>query len=220
MVAAGFLVLAVCPGAAYGPPFAGIARANVPLAVGLMVILAGTSTIISPALLHVLLPWASGGEAPDIDLMEMLGTLLATQIAAAASRALVEASATAACGSPTHFARAGQQSTEPDRRRTHLGEPIPHACRYSTRGGRRDADFVGREPSHRLASSRSGTEQSPDHGAYHFAAKRCARPGYCDRKFRRYPRRVRCLGLRDRGGTRLASRGSLVGKTNLKDGLC
>jgi BASS family bile acid:Na+ symporter len=30
MVAAGFLVLAVCPGAPYGPPFAGIARANVP----------------------------------------------------------------------------------------------------------------------------------------------------------------------------------------------
>ena len=51
MVAAGFLVLAVCPGAAYGPPFAGIARANVPLAVGLMVILAGTSTIIAPRVL-------------------------------------------------------------------------------------------------------------------------------------------------------------------------
>src|SRR3954471_17645479 len=34
MVAARFLVLAVCPGAPYGPPFAGIARANVPLAVG------------------------------------------------------------------------------------------------------------------------------------------------------------------------------------------
>ena len=30
MVAAGFLVLAVCPGAPYGPRFAAIARANVP----------------------------------------------------------------------------------------------------------------------------------------------------------------------------------------------
>jgi BASS family bile acid:Na+ symporter len=80
MVAAGFLVLAVCPGAPYGPPFAGIARANVPLAVGLMAILAGTSTIISPALLHVLLPWLSGGEAPQIDLIGMLGALLATQL--------------------------------------------------------------------------------------------------------------------------------------------
>jgi BASS family bile acid:Na+ symporter len=80
MVAAGFLVLAVCPGAPYGPPFAGIARANVPLAVGLMAILAGTSTIISPALLHVLLPWVSGGEAPHIDLIGMPGALLATQL--------------------------------------------------------------------------------------------------------------------------------------------
>jgi BASS family bile acid:Na+ symporter len=80
MVAAGFLILAVCPGAPYGPPFAGIARANVPLAVGLMAILAGTSTIISPALLHVLLPWISGGAAPQIDLVGMLGALLATQL--------------------------------------------------------------------------------------------------------------------------------------------
>jgi BASS family bile acid:Na+ symporter len=60
MVAAGFLVLAVCPGAPYGPPFAGIARASVPAAVGLMVILAGSSAIISPMLLQVLLPWVSG----------------------------------------------------------------------------------------------------------------------------------------------------------------
>jgi bile acid:Na+ symporter, BASS family len=80
MVAAGFLVLAVCPGAPYGPPFAAIARANVPVAVGLMAILAGTSTIISPALLHVLLPLVSGGEAPQIDLVGMLGALLATQL--------------------------------------------------------------------------------------------------------------------------------------------
>src|SRR5262245_41560096 len=45
-----------------------------------MAILAGTSTLISPALLHVLLPWVSGGEAPQIDLMGMLGALLATQL--------------------------------------------------------------------------------------------------------------------------------------------
>jgi BASS family bile acid:Na+ symporter len=46
-VAAGFLVLAACPGAPFGPPFAGIARANVPVAVGLMVILARSSAPIS-----------------------------------------------------------------------------------------------------------------------------------------------------------------------------
>src|SRR5262249_49460579 len=33
MVASGFIVLAVCPGAPYGPPLAAIARANVPVAV-------------------------------------------------------------------------------------------------------------------------------------------------------------------------------------------
>ena len=80
MVAAGFLILAVCPGAPFGPPFAGIARANVPIAVGLMVILAGSSAVISPLLLQLLLPWISGGEAPRIDLPGMLGALLITQL--------------------------------------------------------------------------------------------------------------------------------------------
>jgi BASS family bile acid:Na+ symporter len=80
MVAAGFLVLAVCPGAPYGPPFAGIARANVPTAVGLMVILAGSSALIGPMLLRVLLPWVSGAEALSVDLIAMAGALLITQL--------------------------------------------------------------------------------------------------------------------------------------------
>src|SRR5215475_8887874 len=50
MVATGFLVLAVCPGAPFGPPFASIAKADVPQAVGLMVVLAGSSAIVSPLL--------------------------------------------------------------------------------------------------------------------------------------------------------------------------
>jgi BASS family bile acid:Na+ symporter len=45
-----------------------------------MVILAGSSAIVSPALLHLLLPWLSGGEAPRIDLMAMLAALLSTQL--------------------------------------------------------------------------------------------------------------------------------------------
>jgi BASS family bile acid:Na+ symporter len=67
LVAAGFLVLAACPGAPYGPPFTAIARANVPAAVGLMVILAGSSAVISPVLLHVLLPLLAEGEAVRIE---------------------------------------------------------------------------------------------------------------------------------------------------------
>ena len=80
MVAAGFLVLAVCPGAPYGPPFAGIARANVPVAVGLMVLLAGSSAIVSPVLLQLLLPWVAGAGAPRIDVIGIVGALLVTQL--------------------------------------------------------------------------------------------------------------------------------------------
>ena len=80
MVAAGFLVLAVCPGAPFGPPFAGIARANVPAAVGLMAILAGSSAIISPILLYVLLPLVFGDDVLRIDLFGMLTVLLGAQL--------------------------------------------------------------------------------------------------------------------------------------------
>jgi bile acid:Na+ symporter, BASS family len=80
MVAAGFLVLAVCPGAPYGPPFARIAHANAPAAVGLMVILAGSSAVVSPVLLSVLLPWLSDGETVRVEPIGMVGTLLITQL--------------------------------------------------------------------------------------------------------------------------------------------
>jgi bile acid:Na+ symporter, BASS family len=80
MVSAGFLILAVCPGAPFGPPFAGIARGDVPQAVGLMAILAGSSALLSPLLLYVLLPWLSGGAAPAVDAVGMVGTLLITQL--------------------------------------------------------------------------------------------------------------------------------------------
>jgi BASS family bile acid:Na+ symporter len=56
IVAAGFLICAVCPGAPYGPPFTGIAKGNVGVSVGLMVILAGSSALVAPLLLQFLLP--------------------------------------------------------------------------------------------------------------------------------------------------------------------
>jgi BASS family bile acid:Na+ symporter len=64
MVSVGFLILAVCPGAPVGPPFAAVARGDVPYAVGQMVILAGLSAVLSPILLGVLLTQF----APDSDL--------------------------------------------------------------------------------------------------------------------------------------------------------
>jgi BASS family bile acid:Na+ symporter len=79
MVAAGFLVLVVCPGAPFGPLFAGIARADVPQAVGLMVILAGSSAIVSPLLL-LLLARLFGSEALGIDPVGMVGALLIAQL--------------------------------------------------------------------------------------------------------------------------------------------
>jgi len=80
MVAAGFLILAVCPGAPYGPPFTAIAKGNVAVAVGLMVILAGSSAIIAPVLLHYLLPLVSGDEPLTVEATSIVGTLLVTQL--------------------------------------------------------------------------------------------------------------------------------------------
>src|SRR4051794_34452375 len=56
MVAAGFLILAVCPGAPFGPPLTAVARGNVAVAVGLMVVLAASSAVLAPLLLAALLP--------------------------------------------------------------------------------------------------------------------------------------------------------------------
>jgi bile acid:Na+ symporter, BASS family len=80
MVAAGFLILAVCPGAPYGPPFARVAKGNVAVAVGLMLILAGSSAILAPLLLYLLLPLVSGSEPLHVDLARIVGTLLVTQL--------------------------------------------------------------------------------------------------------------------------------------------
>jgi BASS family bile acid:Na+ symporter len=83
LVSAGFLILAVCPGAPVGPTFTSIAKGDVSLATGLMVILAGLSAALAPALLTVLLGWLSP-ESPegnlDIEYLQIAGTLLITQI--------------------------------------------------------------------------------------------------------------------------------------------
>jgi BASS family bile acid:Na+ symporter len=79
LVAAGFLIAAVCPGAPYGPPFTGIAKGNVARAVGLMTILAGSSALAAPLLLHFLLPLTSGDEEVQINVVKMVSTLLIAQ---------------------------------------------------------------------------------------------------------------------------------------------
>jgi BASS family bile acid:Na+ symporter len=80
MVAAGFLILAVCPGAPFGPPFTAIAKGNVAVAVALMVVLAGSSAFLAPLLLPCLLPLVSGNEPLSVDATRIAGTLLVTQL--------------------------------------------------------------------------------------------------------------------------------------------
>lgn len=80
MVAAGFLLVAVCPGAPYGPPFTALAKGNVVASVGLMVILAGSSAILAPLLLQFLLPLVTGDTLLTLNVTRMIGTLLGAQL--------------------------------------------------------------------------------------------------------------------------------------------
>jgi BASS family bile acid:Na+ symporter len=81
MVAAGFLILAVCPGAPFGPPYTAMAKGNVVVAVGLMVVLAGSSAATAPILLAALLKRLPGDAPLTIDALKIAVTLLATQLA-------------------------------------------------------------------------------------------------------------------------------------------
>lgn len=80
VVAAGFLILAVCPGAPMGPPFTDIARGSVPHATGAMVILAGLSAPLAPILLMLLLGWLSPGSDLHVNALQIAGVLLLTQM--------------------------------------------------------------------------------------------------------------------------------------------
>lgn len=80
MVAAGFLVAAVCPGAPYAPPFTAMAKGNVIISVGLMVVLAASSAVLAPLLLGFLLPLVAGNASVNINVVKMIRTLLGAQL--------------------------------------------------------------------------------------------------------------------------------------------
>jgi BASS family bile acid:Na+ symporter len=80
LVSAGFLTLAVCPGAPLGPAFARIAHGDVSTATGLMFILAGLSAVISPALLGILLDWVAPTHNIVIAFFPILFTLILSQM--------------------------------------------------------------------------------------------------------------------------------------------
>ena len=80
MISVGFLIVAVCPGAAYGPPFTAMAKGNVAVAVGLMVILAGSSVFCVPLLLRFLLPLMAKSQNLRVDALKLVVTLLVSQL--------------------------------------------------------------------------------------------------------------------------------------------
>jgi BASS family bile acid:Na+ symporter len=80
MVAAGFLIATVCPGAPFGPPLTAMAKGNVAVSVGLMVVLAGSSALVAPLVLQCLLPVVSSNDSLKVDAAKMVVTLLATQL--------------------------------------------------------------------------------------------------------------------------------------------
>jgi bile acid:Na+ symporter, BASS family len=78
--AAGFLILAVCPGAPYAPPLTALAGGNVAVSAGLMMVLAGSSVVVAPLLLFMLLPFTTGSGELRVDALSMFGTILVTQL--------------------------------------------------------------------------------------------------------------------------------------------
>lgn len=80
MTAAGFLILAVCPGAPYGPPLTALAGGQTATSVGLMVLLACSSVALAPLLLPVLIPMTIGSGDLHVDPVAMLGAILGTQL--------------------------------------------------------------------------------------------------------------------------------------------
>ncbi len=80
MVAVGFLILALCAGAPVAPPAAIPARADVPWAVGLMIVLGGLSAVLSPWLLAALLPMVAPGSGVTVDSLAVVRTLLVAQL--------------------------------------------------------------------------------------------------------------------------------------------
>jgi len=79
LVCAGFLIAAVCPGAPYGPPLTAVARGNVVLAVGLLVLLAGSSAFIAPILLPAMLRMSTGDTGSDVSAFQLVKTLFLAQ---------------------------------------------------------------------------------------------------------------------------------------------
>jgi len=80
LIAAGILILAVCPGAPFGPPLTALARGSTATSVGLMVTLAGSPVVLAPLLLVLLIPLTTGGTDLHVDPLDMLAAIVMIQL--------------------------------------------------------------------------------------------------------------------------------------------
>ena len=80
MVAVGFFDPGRLSRAPVGPSFTSIAKGTVPIATGAMVILAGLSAVLAPALLTVLLRWLAPESNLQFDFLAIAKLLLVTQL--------------------------------------------------------------------------------------------------------------------------------------------
>jgi BASS family bile acid:Na+ symporter len=79
-VSIGFLILAVCPGAPFGPPAAAIAKGNVTAATALMLLLTSTSAILAPLLLLPSVSFLLPTSPTQISIPKIISSLLITQL--------------------------------------------------------------------------------------------------------------------------------------------
>ena len=80
LIAAGFLTAVVFSGAPMGPPFTALSKGDVPLAIGLMIILAGLTTIISPAVLKYLLMGFASEKPLEVNYLKIMAVVLLGQL--------------------------------------------------------------------------------------------------------------------------------------------
>ena len=166
LVAAGILILAVCPGAPYGPPLTALARGTTATSVGLMVILAGSSVVLAPLLLSVLLPLTTGGADLHVDPLGMFAAIMVIQLSPLC------------CGlAISHWRPALAErgaARDRDQQDPQRGNPGPHSHSQFPRlwmsPARRDhrhADPARSQPWSRMDCRRAGERGPQSGGAHH-----------------------------------------------------
>jgi Sodium Bile acid symporter family len=180
LIATGFLIVSVCPGASYGPPFTALARGNPRAAVGSMLVLAATSVIAAPLLLQFLVPLVTGRPALRFDAARMVGALLASQLLPLCAGPLASAMASESCKKVETAIRQAKPSSQfvsvwadPRRSLSYVrSNPLTRI-----RGHVRVAD---QQPADWVAVRQIRKQQSEDHGLLDLGAQCGGQPCYCN----------------------------------------